>query len=845
MKKKIFSLLVLLAAAVSGAWAQDADNCPNAGRLQKRVAKAPRRVAANIPSEVTLSFSCTSGYQYGVASDGEYIYVSSWSGSSSSMFYKYGLDGSFIEEFNISNCGNFRDMTYDGTYFYGVANGSTIYQIDFKNKTVVGTINIEGMTMRCITYDKKRDGFWVTGNWSGPLALYDRNGNKIQEGIYAGSVSGLGYYEDYTGEEHIIQLRNGYETVSDYNITTNTLHDNVFNLTTMPGYSNGTTGGCFIGEYEGQICLFADMQQSPNIIGIYPLSDTKKIFDLTKDADAEAHGDIQFNVGEGEYVKEDVTKAKEGNLVTVVITPADGWAVNKPTGLWYANEAAARSLRRVAASPENLDMLKDFDLQFVSEDPETRAQTWTFEMKRANAEISCTYKKLLTNTDITVQDITALTYTGKPLEPAIVVKDGETTLEKDVDYTVSYSNNVNAAASDATENAPTVTITAVATSEKYAGETTKTFTINPATITDEMIGEIDDQTFTTNPIEPDLTITFGEGDDAITLTKGTDFTVEYSNNVNVGEATATATGQGNFTGEASANFDIIAKALADDMIGPIDDQDYTGEPYEPDLDVEFNGKKLQEGVDYTVEYADNVEAGKATATITGIGNYEGEASANFYVGRCDLNDDTRIKIAYIYWEDYDGAKHTPRVEVRDGMKPLVLDVDYKMTFKDNVEAGTARITFQGLGNYKGKVNKYFAIKSYVLDIDMVQDIADQTWTGEAVTPAISVINGNVTLTQDKDFTVKFKNNVNEGTATAIINGTGNFRSIDLVKTFKIVKKAEVTDPEAVEAPGEATAINETNMANEANGTAYDLQGRKVVGNRKGVVIIDGKLVLKK
>ena len=150
------------------------------------------------------------------------------------------------------------------------------------------------------------------------------------------------------------------------------------------------------------------------------------------------------------------------------------------------------------------------------------------------------------------------------------------------------------------------------------------------------------------------------------------------------------------------------------MISPIDDQEYTGEAQEPELDVNFNGKPLVEGTDYTLEYTDNVEAGKATATITGMGNYTGEASANFYVGRVDLNDETRINIAYIYWEDYDGAKHTPRVEVRDGLVPLVLDVDYKMTFKDNVEAGTARITFQGLGNYKGKVNKYFAIKSYVL-----------------------------------------------------------------------------------------------------------------------------------
>ena len=565
---------------------------------------------------------------------------------------------------------------------------------------------------------------------------------------------------------------------------------------------------------------------------------------LTKEAEAEAHGDIQFNVGEGENVKEDVTSAKEGDLVTVVITPDEGWVVNEVSGLWYANEAAARGLRRIAASPESLDMLKDFDLQFVSEDPETRAQTYTFEMKRAKAEISVSYKKLLNNADITIENIADQTYTGQAIEPTITVKDGSTVLVKGTDYDVVYFDNVNAAPST-DENAPAVVITAVEGSEKYAGGNSKTFTINPAQLSDEMIAEIADQTYTTNPIKPALTITFGEGENEQTLVKGTDFTVVYSNNTVVGVGTATVTGQGNFTGTASADFNIVSKALNKNMISPIDDADYTGEPYEPELDVNFNGKKLQEGVDYTVEYTDNVEAGKATATITGMGNYTGEASANFYVGRVDLNDDTRIKIAYIYWEDYDGQKHTPRVEVRDGMKPLVLDVDYKMTFKNNVEAGTARITFQGLGNYKGKVNKYFAIKSYVLDIDMVQDIADQTWTGEAVTPAISVINGNVTLTQDKDFTVKFKNNVNEGTATAIINGTGNFRSIDLVKTFKIVKKAEVTEPEAVDSPGEATAISGPAAAGSPAGTAYDLGGRKAKANRKGVVIIDGKLVLKK
>ena len=565
---------------------------------------------------------------------------------------------------------------------------------------------------------------------------------------------------------------------------------------------------------------------------------------LTTDTDAEAHGTISFTVGEGEEAVENATTAKAGDVVTVTITPEEDYVPGSTITVQPYGKIENAMARRNISGPSSLGIAQPFEVPITITETETETLfTATFTMPDANARISVPYLKLLSSDDITIEAIPDQTFTGQAIEPTLVVKDGTTELEEGVDYTVSYFNNTNAAQTT-DENPPVAAITAVVGSEKYVSSNVIKFNILPATITDEMITEIGDQTYTTNPIEPALTITFGEGENAMTLTKGTDFTVVYSNNVTVGLATATVTGQGNFTGEASADFDIIPKPLSDDMISPIDDLEYTGEAQEPELDVNFNGKPLVEGVDYTLEYTDNVEAGKATATITGMGNYTGEASANFYVGRVDLNDETRINIAYIYWEDYDGDKHTPRVEVRDGLVPLVLDVDYKMTFKDNVEAGTARITFQGLGNYKGKVNKYFAIKSYVLDIDMVQDIADQTWTGEAVTPAISVINGNVTLTQDKDFTVKFKNNVNEGTATVIVNGTGNFRSIDLVKTFKIVKKAEVAEPEAVDSPGEATAIDGVKAA-KAGKTAYDLQGRKVVGNRKAVVIIDGKLVLKK
>ena len=425
MKKKIFSLLALLITVATGVWAQDADNCPNAGQQQNRAAKA--RAAANISTEAVFSFDCTSGYQYGVVSDGEYIYASSWSSSSSSMFYKYDMNGNFIEEFNISSCGYCRDMTFDGTYVYGVANGSTIYQLDMKNKTLVGTISTD-MSMRCVSYDRKRDGFWVAGNWSGPLAFYDRNGNQVQTGIYTSSVSGIGYFEDNSGEEHILQLDNGSNYVHDYNITTNEVQYNILNLYEMPGFNNGTTGGCFIGVYEGEICMYADMQQSPNRIAIYPLPDAVgEGFSLTKAKDAEAHGTIVFKVDGKE-----ADKATEGKTVTVEVTPEEYYVVDKAGGQWFAAIAATPGLAR----SQQVDLLGMIDMKPV----EGKENTWEFTMQRANAEVDFTYKKSAESPDITSVEILGeeLVYDGKSQKPTIIVKDGDTELTEGTDYTITY-----------------------------------------------------------------------------------------------------------------------------------------------------------------------------------------------------------------------------------------------------------------------------------------------------------------------------------------------------------------------------------------------------------------------
>ena len=207
-------------------------------------------------------------------------------------------------------------------------------------------------------------------------------------------------------------------------------------------------------------------------------------YSLNKAQGADAHGTIQFYVVESDNLVE-VSSAADGQTVTMIITPNTGYVVNVVSGEWDAVTAAARGQHR--SSSEDIAMEDVITLNHVSTDANGIA-TYTFEMIRAKATISCSYKKLLSNTEITVEDIADLTYTGSDIEPTITVKDGTTTLTlwndqtQQGDYTVSYSNNVNAASATA-QSAPTVTITAVETSEKYAGSTTKTFTIKPKPIT--------------------------------------------------------------------------------------------------------------------------------------------------------------------------------------------------------------------------------------------------------------------------------------------------------------------------------------------------------------------------
>ena len=143
--------------------------------------------------------------------------------------------------------------------------------------------------------------------------------------------------------------------------------------------------------------------------------------------------------------------------------------------------------------------------------------------------------------DLTLSDRTAVA------EPKPSVKVGTKTLSNNRDYTLSYLNN-------ATAGKATVVITGTG---NYTGVAYKTFNILD-TLSRCTVSKIAMQTYSGKSLRPIPTITYM----GRKLVYNTDFTVTYTNNVNVGTATAKIEGKGFFKGSVSQTFVIRPKKVA-------------------------------------------------------------------------------------------------------------------------------------------------------------------------------------------------------------------------------------------------------------------------------------------
>lgn len=218
-----------------------------------------------------------------------------------------------------------------------------------------------------------------------------------------------------------------------------------------------------------------------------------------------------------------------------------------------------------------------------------------------------------------------LVYTGNELTQTVTVTVGGKELTKDTDYTVTGLTGTE-------PGSYPVTVTGTG---NYTGTVTKSFEIAKADISSATISDIDSPVgYTGTAYEPEVTVTFNGTE----LALDTDYTVAYTNNVNAGEATVTITGTGaHFKGSVEKHFTITAADLSGCTFAPIADVTYNTEAHTPEVTVAISGRTLEADKDYTVSYASNVNAGTATVTVTGKGNFTGSANTTFTIAKADLN----------------------------------------------------------------------------------------------------------------------------------------------------------------------------------------------------------------
>lgn len=258
------------------------------------------------------------------------------------------------------------------------------------------------------------------------------------------------------------------------------------------------------------------------------------------------------------------------------------------------------------------------------------------------------------------------------------------------------------------------------------GNVTGELVVNPKSIAapSVTINNPTDKTYTGSPCVQGVSVKDSEA--KLTVD---DISVTYENNINVGTATIIYTGKNNYTGEIRKNFKITEASITDDMIANIPSVTYNTRAHTPDVTVTFEGSTfegstLEAGKDYDVAYTNNINAGTATVTVTGKGNFTGTASKTFTINKAgltlnpctiselctetDLKTRTLPSDFFLAGETETGFSiKLTAVEGGDdifAVAPAVVEGENKITFrlKNEVGAATFTVTVTPVsGNYNG------------------------------------------------------------------------------------------------------------------------------------------------
>ena len=285
------------------------------------------------------------------------------------------------------------------------------------------------------------------------------------------------------------------------------------------------------------------------------------------------------------------------------------------------------------------------------------------------------------------------------------------------------------------------------------------------------------------------------------------------------------------------------------VAGIPESMDYTGKKITLSNLRVYDHTKLLSTKDYSVKYLNNINAGEATVTFTGKGNYTDSVTETFEITPRNFEETTADDLAVMET----GKVLVPKPVVKYGRTALKLNKDYRVDVKDEIELkepGVYTLVLTGLVNYSGTKEIRFTIGKKAETVLMSKakvtpEIKNVEYTGEAFQPSATVKVGTTELIEGTDYDLTYRNNKEVGTATIVVTGKGDYAGVKTA-TFKItgiaLSKAAVLTAAADTYTGEEirTAAVTAKEGYEITESDYDIAYTKNVNAGTATVTVTGK-----
>ena len=233
---------------------------------------------------------------------------------------------------------------------------------------------------------------------------------------------------------------------------------------------------------------------------------------------------------------------------------------------------------------------------------------------------------------------------------------------------------------------------------------------------------------------------------------------------------------------------------------------YTGENIEPRVSVRYpymDGTKLKyaklaEGIDYLLDYENNINAGKGKITVTGIGAYCGSSQLSFIIEQADLAGCSIEAIA-----DYDYLPEAADLQERLHLKYKGREVDSEDYYVANMVRSTGKddstlisftVNAKDMGNFCGSSKQSVTVKvnsqaascsdNFILKLNSQQPIS---YSGKPCKPSVTVYDTNGVKVPSGNYSLVYLNNIEAGQATVYAAGRDGYCGESEALTFTIEK----------------------------------------------------------